>query len=58
MAKRVIILDAYMRRPTIITVVREYPNKAVAGDDENGIRHYATENRIVKIPLPSKTGAI
>lgn len=54
MMKRVIILDAYMRHPTVITVVREYPNKAVAGDDERGIRHYATENRIVKIPLPSK----
>lgn len=54
MAKRVIILDAYMRHATVITVVREYPNKAVAGDDDGGIRHYATENRIVKIPLPSK----
>nr|DAF77125.1 MAG TPA: hypothetical protein [Caudoviricetes sp.] len=54
MAKRVIILDAYMRNPVVITVVREYPNKAVAGDDERGIRHYATENRIMNIPLPSK----
>ncbi|QBQ72063.1 hypothetical protein Milano_041 [Agrobacterium phage Milano] len=54
MVKRVIVLDAWMRHPTVITVVREYPNKAVAGDDERGIRHYVTENRIVKIPLPSK----
>ncbi|AFH19717.1 hypothetical protein F406_gp098 [Agrobacterium phage 7-7-1] len=54
MAKRVIVLDAYMRHPTVITVVREYPNKAVSGDDDRGIRIYATENRIVKIPLPSR----
>lgn len=57
MQKRVIVLDAYMRHPTVISVSREYPNGAVAGDDSRGIRHYVTANRIVKIPLPSKTGA-
>lgn len=52
--KRVIVVDAYRKNPVLITVVRTYDNGSVYGDDRNNVRHFATPDRILKIPIPDK----
>lgn len=52
--KRVIVVDAFRRNPTLINVVKTYENGSLYGDDKNDVRHFVTPDRILKIPIPDK----
>lgn len=53
MKRMLYVLDAYLKNPVLITVIKEYPNGGVYGDDARGIRRYAPDkSRIAPILMP------